>query len=106
MILMRAINLSRYLSSSIFEARLASGTTNMCLDRRDFLDKVLATVFTLIWQTRQSGEWQVIWCFGSHQVIHDVGSLCFSLMWLFNFLLLERTLKQELQKWQQRPMGI
>ena len=68
--------------------------------------KVLATVVSLIWQTRQSGEWQVIWCFGSHQVIHDVESLCISLMWLFNFLLLERTLKQELQKWQQRPMGI
>ena len=31
------------------------------------------------------------------QIIHDVGSLCISTMWLFNFFLVKRTLKQELQ---------
>ena len=31
------------------------------------------------------------------QIIHDGGSLCISMMWLFNFFLVERTLKQELQ---------
>ena len=47
----------------------------------------------LFWQTGQGGEWQVIWC----HIVHDVGCLCISLMWLFNFFLLERTLKQKLQ---------
>ena len=60
----------------------------------------------LILHTGQGWEWQVIWCLGSHQIVPDVGSLCISTMWLFNFFLLERTLKQELQKWQQGPMGI
>ena len=64
--------------------------------------KVLATVVILFWQTGQGGEWQMIWCLGSHQIIHDVGSLCICTMWLFNFFLLERTLKQE----QNRPRGI
>ena len=31
------------------------------------------------------------------QIIHDIGSLCISTMWLFNFFLVEITLKQELQ---------
>ena len=67
------------------------------------LKKVLDTVITLFWQTVQVGEWQVIWCLRSHQIVHDVGSLCISTMWLSNFFLLERTLKQELQKWQMGP---
>ena len=109
LILLRAINLARYLSCSIFENRLAPWTTNMCLDRLDFLEKFLPQWFNyniLFWQTGQGGEWQVILGLGSHQIIHDVGSLRISTMWLFNFFLLERTLKQELQKWQNRPRRI
>ena len=48
-------------------------------------------------QTRQGGEWNMIWCLRRHHIIHDVGSLCISTMWLLNFFLVERTLKQELQ---------
>ena len=51
----------------------------------------------LFWQTGKGGEWQVIWCLRRPQIIHDVGSLCISTMWLFNFFLVKRTLKQELQ---------
>ena len=40
---------------------------------------------TLIWQTRQDGEWQLIWCLQNQQIVHHVGSLCISTMWLFNF---------------------
>ena len=41
----------------------------------------------------------MIWCLRSQLIIH-VGSLCTSTMRFFNFFLLERTLKQSLQKWQ------
>ena len=58
---------------------------------------VLATVVALFWQTGKGDEWQVIWCLRRPQIIHDVGSLCISTMWLFNFFLVKRTLKQELQ---------
>ena len=61
---------------------------------------------TLFWQTGQGGEWQVIWCLGSQQIIHDVVSLCISTKLFLNFFFLEKTLKQELQKWQLGPRGI
>ena len=41
-----------HLSCIIFDGRFASWTTNMCLDRLDFLEKFL--------QTGQGGEWKVI----------------------------------------------
>ena len=44
-----------------------------------------------------SGKWHVIWCLWRHQIIHDAGSLSISTIWLFNFFLLERTLKKDLQ---------
>ena len=59
--------------------------------------KVLVPVAALFWQALQGGKWQVIWCLRRHHILHEVGSLCISRMWLFNFFLLERTLKQELQ---------
>ena len=68
----------------------------MCLDRL-FLFEILATVFALFWQTGKGGKWKVIWCLRRPQIIHDVGSLCISTMWLFNFFLVKGTLKQELQ---------
>ena len=58
---------------------------------------VLATVVALFWQTGKGGEWQVIWCLRRPQIIHDVGSLCISTMWLFTFFLVKRTLKQGMQ---------
>ena len=67
----------------------------MCFDRLFF--KVLATVVALFWQTGKGGEWQVIWCLRRPHIIHDVGSLVISTMWLFNFLLVKRTLKQKLK---------
>ena len=85
LILWCAYNLTRYLSCSIFLKRLAPWTTNMCLDRLFFLE-VLATVVALFWQTGKGGEWQVIWCLRRPQIIHDVGSLCISTMWLVNLL--------------------
>ena len=63
--------------------------------------KVLVTVVTLF--DRQGGEWQVIWCLGSHQINPGVGSLCINMRWFFNFFLLQRILKQKLQKWQLGP---
>ena len=48
----------------------------MGLDRLDFLEK-FATVDALFWQTEQGGEWQVFWCLRIHQIIHDIGSLCY-----------------------------
>ena len=68
----------------------------MCLDRLFFLE-VLSTVVALFWQIWKGGKWQVIWCLRRPQIIHDVGSLCMSTMWLFNFFLVKRTLTQELQ---------
>ena len=94
LIFLSAINCVRYLSCSIFQGLVTQWTTSMCLDSM-YLD----TVFILFWQIWWGGRWQVIWCLGSHQIIHDVGSLCISTMWLFEFFLLERALKQELQKW-------
>ena len=41
---------------------------------------VLATVVALFWQTGKVDEWQVIWCLRRPQIIHDVGSLCISIM--------------------------
>ena len=58
---------------------------------------VLATVVALLWQTGKGGKWQVSWCLRRPQIVHDVGSVCISTMWLFNFFLGKRTLKQELQ---------
>ena len=40
----------------------------------------------------------MIWCLGSHQVLHNVQSLCISTMRFFSFYMLERILKLELQK--------
>ena len=60
--------------------------------------KVLATVVALFWQIGQGGEWQVIWCFRRRNLNYDVGSFCISTMWLFNSFLVERTLRQELQR--------
>ena len=57
----------------------------------------LSTLVGLFQQTGQVGEWQVIWCLKRHQIILDVGSLCISTMWLFNFFLTDQTLKEELQ---------
>ena len=51
----------------------------------------------LFWQTGKGGEEQVICCLRRPKIIHDVGSLCVSTMLLFNFFLVKRTLKQELQ---------
>ena len=51
----------------------------------------------LLWQTEKGGKWQVSWCLRRPQIVHDVGSVCISTMWLFNFFLGKRTLKQELQ---------
>jgi len=62
-----------------------------------FLFEVLATLVALFWQTEKGGEWKVIWCLRRPQIIHDVGFLCISIMWLCNFFLVKRTLKQELQ---------
>ena len=61
-----------------------------------FFKEVLATVVALFLQTGKGGEWQVIWCLMRSQIIHDVGSLCISTMWLLKFFLVKRTLKQEL----------
>ena len=44
----------------------------------------------LFWQTGQGGMWKV-------PQEAPVGCLCISKMWLFNFFLVKRTLKQELQ---------
>jgi hypothetical protein len=68
----------------------------MYLDRL-FCLEVLATVVALFWQTGKGGKWQVGWCLRRPQIIHDVGSVCISTMWLFNFFLVKRNLKQELQ---------
>ena len=58
---------------------------------------VYNNIHNKLWQTGHGGEGQVIWCLRRHQIIHDVGSLCISTLWLFNFFLIERTLKQGLQ---------
>ena len=59
--------------------------------------EVLATVVALFWQTGKGGKWQVGWCLRRPQIIQVVGSVCISTMWLFNFFLVKRNLKQELQ---------
>ena len=66
-------------------------TTKMCLDTLFFLE-VLATMVVLFWQKGKGGKWQVSWCLRRPHIIHDVGS-----MWRFNFFLVKRKLKQELQ---------
>ena len=64
--------LSRYLSFSIFKGQLDPWTPNMCLDRLDFLDKVLATVVKLFWQTGQGCKWQIIHDIGVFASLYDV----------------------------------
>ena len=59
--------------------------------------EVLATVVALFWQTGKGAKWQVSWCLRRPQIIQDVGSVCISTKWLFNFFLVKRNLKQELQ---------
>ena len=59
-----------------------------------FLLKVLAIVVAQFWQTGNGGEWKGIWCLRRPQIIGDIGPLCISTMWLFNFFLAKRTLKQ------------
>ena len=61
-----------------------------------FFLEVLATVVALFWQTGKGGEWLVIWCLRRPQIIHDGGSFCIPTIWLFNFLLVKRTLTQKL----------
>ena len=96
LILRWAYNLTRYLSCSMFVKRLAPWTTNMCLDKLFFFVEVLATVVVLFWQTGRGGQWQVSWRIRRPHIIHDLKSLCISTMWMFNFFLVKRTLKQEL----------
>ena len=70
----------------------------MCLDRLFFVRlEVLATLVALFGKIGKGGKWQVIWCLRRPQIIHNVGSLCISTIWLLNFFLVKRTLKQELQ---------
>jgi hypothetical protein len=59
--------------------------------------EVLATMVALFWLTGKGGKWQVSWCLRRPQIIHDVGSVCISTKWLFNFFLVKINLKQELQ---------
>ena len=61
--------------------------------------KVLFTVVILFWQTGQGGEWQVIWCLGNQQIIHDVGSLCISAMLFLNFFLPK---KKNIEAWAEK----
>ena len=97
LILWCAYNLTRYLSCSIFFRNGWLHLSPTCaLDRLFFLE-VLATVVALFWQQGKGGEWQVIWCLSRPQIIHDFGYFCISIMWLFNFFLVKRTFKQELQ---------
>ena len=57
----------------------------------------LATGVALFWQTGKGGKWQVSWCLRRPQIIHYVGSVFILTMWLFNFFLVKRNLKRELQ---------
>ena len=66
----------------------------LCSFKRSSCHSALVTLF---WQRGKGGKWQVIWCLRRPQIIHYVGSLCISAIWLFNFFLVKRTLKQELQ---------
>ena len=68
----------------------------MCLDRLFLLKKFLPSGFTVL--ANREG-WQVASDLVPQeaQEIHDFGSLCISSMWLFNFFLVKRILKQELQ---------
>ena len=81
----------------------------MCLDMLFFLE-VLATVVALFWQTGKGGEWQVIWCLRRPQIIHDVGSLCISTMWLLTSFWWGKNVKAaavgEGDKWPKGPRGI
>ena len=98
LILLRAINLSRYMSCSILEGWPAPWTTSMCLKRLDFLNNSChCAVVALIWQAGQGDEWQVIRCLRKHQMMEYVRSLFFSTMRLVNFFLEKKTLKQKLQ---------
>ena len=99
LIFLRAINLARYQSCSIFEGRMAQRTTNMRLDRMDFLENFLPH-----W-LHCSGK-QVRVASGRWYGASGVTRIWLFVMWWFNFFLLERTLKQELQKWPKEPRGI
>ena len=60
-------------------------------------DVLFLEVGALFWQTGKGGEVQVTWWLRRPQIIYDDGSLCIFTMWLFNFFLVKRTLKQELK---------
>ena len=71
LIVLCAINVARYLSYSILEGQPASWTTNMCLDRLDFLEKFmpqwlhwasrmlspLPKAFPKVWKVYDDGKW-------------------------------------------------
>ena len=84
------INLAIYLSCSIFDGTADSMDHPHVFRQAGLSWQVLATAVSLFWPAGQGYEWQII---------HEVGSLCISTMWLFNLFLVERALKQELQKW-------
>ena len=96
--LLPAINLARYLSCSIFEGRMAPWTTNMSLDRLESSLKFLPE--WLHCSGKQGGVASGRWS-GALGITRYLW--CWVFMWLFNFFLLERTMKQELQEWQQGP---
>ena len=75
---------------------MAGSMDNEHMLRQAVFLEVLVTGVALFWQTGKGGKWQVIWCLRRPQLIHDVGSLCISTMWSFNFFLVKRALKQEL----------
>ena len=80
----------------------------MCFDMLFVFLEVLATVVALFWQLGKGSEWQVIWCLSRPQIIHDVGLLCISMMWLFNFFLvnLKAGASGKVDKWQKGPREI
>ena len=92
LILRCAYNFTRYLSCSIFRNGWLHGPPT-CAQTGCFFQKFLPQELHCSGkQGRVAGELVL----QEAEIIYDVGSLCISTMWLFNFFLVKRTLKQEL----------
>ena len=95
LILLRAINLARYLSCNVFEGGLVPWTITMCLDRLDCLGSSCHSGYTVL--ANRAG-WRVAGDLVPWESTdnYDVRSI----------LLGKKTLKHELQKWQLGPREI
>ena len=104
LILLRAINFTRYLSCSIFWGRLAPWTTNMCLNRLGIIICFCHSGYTVL--ANRAG-WQVA---GDLLSRESLDNSCWDFVYIYDAAVLLCLAKDNLEagaeKWQKGPRGI